>query len=103
MHQSDSHLKTVSPPSQRGQGMPKESGAKRRVVLEVQPAKIPQKMKELPQWLNWRRQKIVTKAGKEEWKEPPVDSEGRRIDITKPQNWTTFEKAYAAYSTGRYD
>ena len=48
-------------------------------------------------------EKMVTKDGQTQWKKPPFDTDGRRVDITDPQSSTTFDKAYAAYTTGRCD
>lgn len=60
-------------------------------MVEINVNAIPTELKNANRWILWR---------KEGDKKPPVDTQGRKIDVTKPENWLTFDEAIKALSTG---
>jgi len=67
-------------------------------ALEVRPRNIPQALKEARGWVLWR---WYLKGGK--WTKPAYNTDGVRIDITNPDNWTDFSTALQTYQRGEFD
>ncbi|GHO85185.1 phage NrS-1 polymerase family protein [Dictyobacter formicarum] len=66
--------------------------------LEVQFSKIPQDLKEIPQWVMW---KYLIVSG--EITKPPFDAAtGKLASVANRNTWSTFTKAQKAYEEGRY-
>lgn len=64
---------------------------------------IPQGMKELRRWLCWQlRLKDKPKKPNEKTKIPMTPKNGRLVfaDVTKPENWLTFDEAISFYKRG---
>lgn len=61
--------------------------------------KIPQELKDRPQWMCWKRE---TRKGKPT-KPPYCVRTGKPADVQDPQNWCSFEVALNAYQAGLYD
>jgi len=59
-------------------------------------AAIPAELKALDQWLVW---KYVQKPGKKKKDKVPCFPDGRGMDVTKPENWLSFEQAQAALNS----
>lgn len=51
----------------------------------INPAKIPQALRDTPRWANWHGDKVIRNA-----------RTGRNGSSTNPQTWTSFEEAYRA-------
>src|SRR4051794_2414311 len=67
--------------------------ATKPVAPEVVVDAIPDELKALPRWVGWRYQLRGDK-----WQKPPVSCRsGQPADTTNPADWTTFDKAIAAY------
>jgi hypothetical protein len=64
---------------------------------------VPTELRELVRWVVWR---LVWKANKKDggkWDKPPFQPSGKPAKTNDPRTWTTFDKAAAAYQTGRFD
>lgn len=65
----------------------------------VIPEKIPQELKDIPQWVVWR---AMPKDGK--WTKPPYDAKtGGSASHSDPATWADFGTALKAYHAGGYD
>ena len=65
---------------------------------------IPQELRSLPQWVNWRwEQRMNPTTGELVWTKPPYQTNGQHAESDNPATWTTFEKALAAYESGKFD
>lgn len=60
---------------------------------------IPKELKNLPQWVGWRREERNGKLTKV----PYNASTGNFASITNPGDWATFEQAISAFQGGGYD
>jgi putative DNA primase/helicase len=61
--------------------------------MEIQIENIPQEMKELPQWVNWKWEKRDGKPTKPLY----ASKTGKRASHSDPLTWGPFEKAVSAY------
>lgn len=61
-------------------------------------AGVPDELKAEASWVLWRYEHRDGKPTK-----APRQTNGRRADSTKPETWTTFAAAVAAYVRGRFD
>ena len=65
----------------------------------VIPEKIPQELKDIPQWVVWR---AMPKDGK--WTKPPYDAKtGGSASHSDPATWADYPTALKTYQTGSYD
>ena len=80
-----------------------EARNKNRLFLD----KIPQELKSIDSWLNWRYEiKLEGDSDNAFLKlnKTPYNSHARgRAAVNRPDTWSTFEQARAAYETGMYD
>ncbi len=80
-----------------------EARNKNRLFLD----KIPQELKQIDSWLNWRYEiKLEGDSDNAFLKlnKTPYNSHARgRVAVNRPDTWSTFEQARAAYETGKYD
>jgi hypothetical protein len=53
---------------------------------------IPEELKQIPQWVNWKRAKRDGKTTK-----PPCTPTGANMDAQDPKNWLSFQEAVSAY------
>ncbi len=67
-------------------------------ALEVRPRHIPQALKEVRGWVMWRYWWNDRK-----WTKPAYNTDGTKIDITNPDNWTDFSTALQTYQRGEFD
>src|SRR5262245_55285902 len=65
---------------------------------------IPNELKELRQWVCWRYEWRVNGNGGGYWTKPLYNADtGRYADVSKPETWTTFDDAVAAYKRYEHD
>jgi putative DNA primase/helicase len=81
-----------------------ESSAEKPEALPVNADGIPAELKELPQWVCWRYEWRVDKAGRGKWtkilKNPAT---GRNAKSNSRATWGTYAQALAAYQAGGFD
>src|SRR4051812_33608494 len=65
---------------------------------EVNPERIPEDLKQIDQWVCWRAQ---WNEEKDKFTKRPKKFTGDPGSSTAPDNWTTFDKALAAYKRRR--
>lgn len=61
---------------------------------------IPEELKACPQWVPWKGFPSQSRPGKID--KIPYQINGSKASTTKPETWTTFEKAVDALQTGAY-
>jgi len=88
---------------QEGYEMLVEARERNRLFLD----KIPQELKSIDSWLNWRFEIKLEGASDSVYlvlNKTPYNSHARgRAAVNRPDTWSTFEQARAAYETGMYD
>jgi putative DNA primase/helicase len=62
--------------------------------------KIPQKLKDLPSWVCWRKVKVNGRLTKVPFQ---PESPGKKASSTNPRTWRSFEQAVAAAKKGGFD
>ena len=67
--------------------------SKRPIAPDVQPENIPAALRERAQWVLWNYWK--DSSGK--WTKPPYSPTGKKISITDPDNWMSFDEAFEHY------
>ncbi len=70
----------------------------RPTALTVRPEGIPDEMKGLRQWVNWRQ---VPRGNK--WTKPPFQPDGRPAKSDDPSTWSTFKDVLRSYQDGNWD
>jgi hypothetical protein len=71
-----------------------ESSAERPRALPVNPDGIPDELKERDQWVGWRYEWRVDKAGKGKWTKVPINPDtGRKARANDPSTWGSFGAA----------
>jgi putative DNA primase/helicase len=71
---------------------------KRPIPLTIQPADIPQELKDYHQFVCWTYQPRGDK-----WTKVPVQPNGEPASSTDPQTWHSFDECIKAYHAGRCD
>lgn len=72
--------------------------------LPVVVGNIPVELKERKQWVCWNYEWKENKSGQGRWTKPPYNPKTRRrAKSNEPSTWVTFEEAYSAYKSGRFD
>lgn len=66
--------------------------------LRIKPANIPDEMKALPQWVNWKYE-----WDEKKWTKPPYHPKGFKASKTNPAHFSSFETVLAAYEKGDFD
>jgi len=88
---------------QEGYAMLVEARERNRLFLD----KIPQELKSIDSWLNWRFEIKLEGASDSVYlvlNKTPYRSHGwGRASVNRPETWGTFEQARIAYETGKYD
>jgi putative DNA primase/helicase len=64
---------------------------------------IPRELRELPQWVGWRRERRNGKWTKAPYQAARPARRARRASTTDPATWSSFEEARAAFETGAGD
>ncbi len=60
---------------------------------EFAPGNIPAQIKQENQWVNWA---VIWSEDKKKFSKPPMTAGGRNASSTRPDTWTTLDKALAA-------
>ena len=77
-----------------------EGDKMKKISREKFEQNVPDKMKELNQWVVW---KSKSRGNGKRAKIPFDPKTGFYADVTKPSTWTSFEKAVEAFRHGNYD
>jgi putative DNA primase/helicase len=75
----------------------KDQGSTDTKILQVKAENISKKLKDRPQWVDWRTE------GDKPDKVPYSARTGRKASSTDLMTWSTFEEAMEAYQDGDYD
>jgi len=63
---------------------------------------IPMLLKQTPRWVLWRLVEVGDPENRR-WSKMPLQASGQAASSTRPDTWTDFLSAQAAYETGRFD
>lgn len=75
----------------------------RPIALMPLPDRIPQALRDLPQWILWRYECRRNQRGDWRWTKVPLAVRGGHAKTNDPSTWSPFSDAWAAYMSGRYD
>ena len=65
---------------------------------------IPQELRDLPQWVNWKwEQRAHPTTGEFKWTKPPYQTNGKHAESNEPETWTSCDQVTADYESGKFD
>lgn len=71
-------------------------------ALAVDFNNIPLALKKIPRWVLWRFVEVGEDDNKR-WSKLPLQASGKAASSSRPETWTDFIEAEAAYQTGKFD
>ncbi len=81
-----------------------QSAQEQPTPLPVIPADIPEALKALHQWVDWRYIWVEGKGDKEgHWTKRPYQPSGYSASVTNPQHYSEFAEVMAAYNEGGFN
>ena len=72
-------------------------------ALDVQAENIPQELRDLCQWVNWRWEYRPDKSKTKPWTKPPYQVNGELAKSTDATTWNSFDVVFNAYRQGGFD